>query len=213
MKMKGLKKYSVILLFAGALIGSAYAQQSNNVEYNISEQSKLYIDGTSTLHNFKINAKSINGDLSIVNEGGKNSDGVKISQLKVVIPVKKLDTDKESMNKNMDEALKADKNPNITYTLNNVNAFNLSNDSTKPDTIKTTGTLSIAGVSKDIQMKVAGYRGADNTLHFTGEKKIDMVDYGITPPTMFFGTIKVGKDVDVHFNLVLSVQKELVGSK
>jgi len=213
MKIKGIKKYSVLILFAGLLIGSSSAQQSNNVEYSVSPQSKLFIDCTSTLHNFKVNATKINGSVSIVSNSDQNTNGVKISELKVIIPVKNLDTDKKSMNSNMDKSLKAEKNPDISYALNSVDTFKLSEDPSKPDTIKTTGTLNIAGVTKNIQMDVAGYRSADGTLHFSGEKKINMVDYGIDPPTMFFGTIRVGKDVNVHFDLVLTAQTQLIGSK
>ncbi len=213
MNTKVLKKIAAVFFLTAALIGTASAQQLNNAKYNISSQSKLYIDGTSTLHSFKVNAQEIKGDLSLQNTAGQADGRVKISRLKVVIPVKKLDTDEKSMNENMDKALKADKNPDITYSLNNVNAFNLSSDSAKPDIIKTTGTLTIAGVSQDIQMEVKGYRAEDGTLHFTGEKEVNMVDYGVEPPTMFFGAIRVGKNVKVYFDLVLTAQNELVGSK
>lgn len=210
--MKALTKFATALLLAFSFIGSIAVRQPYNTQFKISSQSKLYIDAISTLHNFKINAKEIKGDLYIQNND-EPAGGLKISQLKVIIPVKKLDAGKGSMNKNMDEALKADKNPDITYSLDNVNTFNLSSDSTKPDVIKTTGKLTIAGVSKKIRMKIKGYRTNDGILHFTGAKKINMVDFGVTPPAMFFGAISVSKDVRVHFDLVLTAQNELAGSK
>ncbi len=213
MKINGLIKLMLMLFFAAALTESVLAQQTKDVKYNISPQSKLFIDGSSTLHSFKINAKKISGTLAINNDSGTNVNGIKISQLKVVIPVKKLDSEKESMNENMDDALKADKNPDITYILNNINTAELPEDSAKAAVLKASGTLTIAGVSQDIQMDIEGYRTADGTLHFAGEKKINMVDYGVTPPTMFFGTIKVSKDVNVHFNLALTAQKDILGSK
>ncbi len=213
MKMIGIIKLAMILFFAAVLTESASAQQAKDVQYNISPQSKLVIDGTSTLHSFKVNAKKITGTVDINTDASANDGGVQISQLKVIIPVKKLDAEKGSMNDNMDEALKVDKNPDIIYTLNNINAANLPEDSTKPAVLKTTGTLTIAGVSHNIDMDVDGYRTPDGTIHFKGEKKINMIDYGVTPPTMFFGTIKVGKDVNVNFDMALTSQKDILGSK
>jgi hypothetical protein len=41
-------------------------------------------------------------------------------------------------------------------------------------------------------------------LSISGSQAIKMSDYGITPPTMMFGSIKVDDFVIVHYHLVLS---------
>ena len=198
------KILAAVLLTAGIYV-NVYAQAAVEVKYNISPQSKLYLEGTSTLHNFTINAKEIEGYLIVNKEGSTTNNGQeKIWEMKVIVPVKKLDTDKSSMNDNMDEALKADKAPDITYELKSTgggNLFESAGDSTK---LETTGILTIAGVSKQIKMTVNGFRSKDGLLHFNGAKTVKMTDFGVTPPTMFFGAIRTGNNITVNFNIVLS---------
>ncbi len=201
-----MKNILMILFFSAGLYTSANAQASGEVKYSIAPQSKLYLNGTSTLHNFTINAKEVNGYLIIEKEGTANKEDVKISGLKVVIPVKKLDTDKSSMNDNMDEALKADKAPDITYELKSVDSGALNETAGDSSKLETTGVLTIAGVSRQIKMTVNGFKSKDGNLHFTGSKVVKMTDYGVKPPTMFFGAIRTGDDITVNFNIVLSAK-------
>jgi polyisoprenoid-binding protein YceI len=207
--MKIIKNLIVMILLAGGFFVSTYGQANENVKYTILPQSKLYIDGTSTLHNFTINAKEVNGYL-VMNKVEENGDAKteldNMSELKVIIPVKKLDTDKSSMNDNMDEALKSEKAPDITYELKSVVSGKMSNNSNDPGKFITTGNLSIAGESKVIEMPVDGYIGKDGKLHFSGETTVKMTDFGVDPPTMLFGTIRTGDTVVVHFELVLSTE-------
>ena len=210
--MKIIKNFILIVFLAGGFIVNAYAQANTDVKYNILPQSKLYVDGTSTLHNFTINAKEISGYLVLnkVEENGETKVELdNMSEMKVLIPVKKLDTDKSSMNNNMDEALKADKIPDIIYELKSVGSCRLSDAPDDPVKFITTGNLSIAGQSRAIEMPVDGYIGKDGNIHFKGETTVKMTDFGVDPPTMLFGTIKTGDAVIVHFDLVLSTVNNL----
>ncbi len=203
--MKLINKIFVIIFLSACFYISANAQATYRVKYNILPQSKIVLNGTSTLHSFKINADSVDGYLTVNNENDtvKNSAG-KISGLKVIIPVKKLDSKESSMNDNMDKALKADKAPDITYQLTSIDSGNISavpGDSTK---LETTGTLTIAGVSKQIKMLVNCYRSKDGSIHFDGTKTVKMTDYNVKPPTMFFGVVKVGDKIAVNFNIALA---------
>jgi hypothetical protein len=40
-------------------------------------------------------------------------------------------------------------------------------------------------------------------LHITGSYDLDMTEYGLKPPTLMFGRIKVGKTVKVNYDLLL----------
>jgi len=208
-EMKMIKNFILMVLLAGGFFVSTYGQANESVKYTILPQSKLYIDGTSTFHNFTINAKEVSGYL-VLNKVEQNGNAKAVldnmSEMKVVVPVKKLDTDKSSMNDNMDDALKADKAPDITYELKSVESGKISNNPNDPGKFITTGNLTIAGVSKQIEMPVDGYIGKDGNLYFKGEETVKMTDYGVKPPTMFFGTIKTGDAVVVHFDLVLSTE-------
>ncbi len=204
--MKSAIKYLIFLFTISSFFTLSFAQASSEVKYTILPQSIITVDGTSTLHNFTVNAKEIEGYL-VVNKtaGDKTPAFGNSAQMNVSIPVKKLDTDKSSMNDNMDDALKADKYPDITFVLKNLNTVSkaAAGDSVE---LKADGSLSIAGVSKNIELTLYGRQNSDGTLHFSGKKELAMTDYGVKPPTMFFGAIKVGKKVTVNFNLLLAAK-------
>ena len=207
--MKSIKNILAAAALAGLLCGSAFAQASGEARYQILPASKLTIDGTSTLHNFTIKATELDGYLVL--DGTSSTGNLKdelgnVGTLKVVVPVKKLDSDKSSMNDNMDEALKADKNPDITFTLKNIAVDNGKTKTSDPVKVYANGTLTIAGVSKEINVTVLGSKNKDGQLQFAGEQKINMSEYGIKPPTMFFGTVKVGDAVTVKFDLTLAAK-------
>ena len=205
--MKSIKKLLQAVLLAGLLYGSAFAQATGEARYQILPLSKLTIDGTSTFHNFTIRATELDGYLVVdrTNSNKNLKDELEsVDTLKVVVPVKKLDSDKSSMNYNMDKALKADKNPDITFTLKNIAVSSENTKAGDPLKIYANGILTIAGISKEINMTVQSSRTQDGLIYFTGEQKINMTDYGVKPPTMFFGMVTVGDAVTVHFDLTLA---------
>ncbi|MEP1791697.1 YceI family protein, partial [Reichenbachiella sp.] len=63
------------------------------------------------------------------------------------------------------------------------------------------GELLIAGKSNEIPVRLT----INNTskLSVSGSIKIKMTDYGITPPTAVFGTIKTGDDITIQFDFTL----------
>jgi polyisoprenoid-binding protein YceI len=68
--------------------------------------------------------------------------------------------------------------------------------------LNATGTLTINGVPKSITMKVEGKRIEGKKYLFEGSQTLLMSDFGIDPPTMFFGTVSTGDAVTVHFSVV-----------
>ena len=113
----------------------------------------------------------------------------------VAIPVTSLKSEHAKMDKLMAEALKANTNPTIKYEL--TQAVVAQPGATF--TLDTRGKLTIAGVTRDVEMKVTGTRDSAGTYFLTGQVPIRMTDYGIKPPTAMLGTIKTGNDVKVTF--------------
>jgi hypothetical protein len=58
-------------------------------------------------------------------------------------------------------------------------------------------------VTKEIEQAAVAERGSDGRLRFTGSYPIDMPEYGITPPTAMFGSLRTGRRVVVHFELIV----------
>jgi polyisoprenoid-binding protein YceI len=100
----------------------------------------------------------------------------------------------------MYSTLDADKNPLIKYTMS---GYDILDGSASPAAFvaKTTGTLTISGTEKVINMKINAERLSDGKATAQAEQAILMTDFGIKPPSFMLGTLKVGNEVKVKFNL------------
>ena len=63
-------------------------------------------------------------------------------------------------------------------------------------------TLLLGGVTKPVTLKADG-KPEGGMLHITGSYDLDMTEYGLKPPTLMFGRIKVGRTVKVNYDLLL----------
>jgi polyisoprenoid-binding protein YceI len=156
------------------------------------------IEGTSTMHDWKMEGPIVNGALTLTDAAKKTGNAV------VSIPVTSIKSQHGKMDKLMAEALKASKNPEIRYELT---GSQLVSGDAANFAVKTTGKLTIAGVTRDVAMNVSGTQSADGKLVMTGQAPIRMTDFGIKPPTAMLNTIKTGDDVKVTFRWVVAAAK------
>jgi polyisoprenoid-binding protein YceI len=63
--------------------------------------------------------------------------------------------------------------------------------------------LNVAGVAKDVVL-TASIKNSTENIQLTGNYKITLQDYNMEPPTAMFGSIVVGDDVTVNFDLVFA---------
>ena len=189
------------LLALAILVPASGAWTVANEQLLLQPQSRLWIDGTSTIRSFTCKAGEVN---ALVEVNGANAipslltgeKGVKAVQ--VTVPAEKMDCGNGKMNDHMRNALKVTENPTITFSLTNY-------DVTKnADGISGTinGTLDLGGVKKPISLQATG-ANEGGMLHVNGVYELKMTDYGLKPPTLMFGRIKVGETVKVGFDLLL----------
>ena len=151
--------------------------------------SLVRVEGTSTLHAWKMEGAAINGSIDSATP-----------KAVVTIPVTSIKSEHAKMDKLMAEALKAKQHPEIRYELI---------DATLPPNppatfvMKTRGKLTIAGVTRDIDMEVQGSRTSDGRYMLTGQAPVKMTSFGIKPPVAMLGTIKTGDDVKVTFRWIV----------
>ncbi|MEO0007747.1 MAG: hypothetical protein RJA20_1943 [Bacteroidota bacterium] len=158
----------------------------------------MRIKGTSNVHEWDCSGYEVRANGSLTTD----ASGLKtINSLYVEIPVKAIKSTKGSiMDNKMYDALKADGNPNVAYSLERVTGINKRGSGYD---INTTGYLKIAGVSRKVDMYVWGQVGGDQSITFNGSKKIKMTDFGISPPTALMGTMTTGDEVEVIFQVTL----------
>lgn len=188
-----MKKHWTSFLIMALMMVSVGVQ----AQYEIKDK-QMAIQGTSNLHDWesKVNTVKAGGDIQL--EAGVLKG---IKSLSVEIPVTSIKSPKGSiMDKKTYDALKSDKHPNISFKLAKVNSLNKTGDSYA---INATGNLTIAGVTKSVDLTVTGKVAADGSVKFEGSKKLKMTDFGIQPPTALMGTMKTGDEVTIKFAVTL----------
>lgn len=185
-------KTGLLLTIAMLMIVTVYAQ-----EYVI-KTSKSTVQGTSTLHDWESTITLITGKASFVIE---NNTLKSIKSAEVAIPVTGI---KSSKGKLMDsktyDAFLYEKNPNITFVLV---AAQLTSLSAGKGSFDGSGYLEMAGTMKSIKLTGLTTVLADGSVELTVTKKLKLSEFNMKQPTAMMGTITVGDEVTVTFNLTL----------
>lgn len=153
----------------------------------------LKVSGSSNVHNWDLQSTTAAVTANItLNRAGSITT---ISSLTFTTPVIALKSEHNGMDKNTYKALKKDANPTISFVSKTATITE--------NTIKCYGTLTIAGKGVETELVVTYKVNSDKTITVTGTKNINMVEYGVEPPTALFGTIKTGKEVVLSFAITL----------
>lgn len=193
--MKAFLKTALIAgAFAGLAATSVSAQMALPGKLALSSASKVWFDGTSNVKSFSCTAKKL--DLNIVSDDVASPAKI-VKSASLSIPVAQLDCKNGKMNEHMRKALKAEKNPAILWKLSSYRIDGAS--------VVMAGTLTIAGRENPIELRGTG--GLNNgTITLKGTKVLKMTEFGVKPPSLMFGTMKVGDPVTVSYDLVLNQQ-------
>ncbi len=173
-----------VLFFIGnVLVG--FAQEI----YTLSSESTLTVDGTSTIHDWTVTANTIEGEM--------NLDGDTLKEIVFEVTVADIMSERgTTMDKKTHKALKKEEHPKVVFSVKEM-------DISESENQEISGTIRIAGLEKETNVPSKIER-SDGKLRITGEKKIKLQDYGMEPPTAMFGSIVVGDDVVVKFDLFFS---------
>ena len=188
-----LKPYSALLV-ALLLALSATAQ----TDYAL-KSVKASIKGTSTLHDWESNITKI--EWKGVSKADQNAL-IMIQNVEVKVPVKSIKSKEGSImdNKTYD-AFKEPSNPYIIYTSSTPKVTQKANN---VFSIEAPGNLTMAGTTKSITLKANGKVLDNGDLNFTISQKLKMTEYNMKPPTAVLGTIQVGDEVTVLFDVTLT---------
>lgn len=156
---------------------------------------KLTVKGTSSLHDWEstVDKLEAKGSFAIVNDALSDIDDVVIR-----IPVKAIKSTKGKIMDNKTwEAFNYEKHPTIAFTLTDEKINTVKN------TLVARGTLTMAGVTKPVQIHVAYNILPGGELQVTGTHTLLMSEFKMEPPTAMMGTIKVGDEIVVEFDITL----------
>lgn len=199
--MLATRLYVVALLAAATTVS---AQETARVA--VAPQSRLWIDGTSNLHGWTCKAEKLEAAVELDKGAGALvvAPPKALKRVEVKVPVKSLKCGHGGMDNNLYKALNADATPEISYIMA---TFEVVPGEMKDSfTLKTVGTLAIAGKENKLEMDVVANRLPDGTVKATGTVPIKMTDFGIKPPTAIFGRLKTGDEVKVSFDLTVGAK-------
>ncbi len=179
-----------IFFLTYSLISTGFSAQENYILYNYI----VTIHGTSNLHNWDETVKKVTGN-EVINW---NKDGsFDINAVNIRMDVHSIKSDHSVMDNKTYDALKADANPEIIFTLSTPVKSIRGNS----NTVSAQGDLTIAGVTKRINMQVTISKSSNEKLVFEGSLPIKMSDYNVDPPTALFGMLKTGDNITLSFKM------------
>ena len=190
--------YTTLLTGTAAILLMALTPGHGN-PVTLREGSRVWFDGTSTVRSWNCTADKID---AVMQAEAPVSDSILANRkvagtVQVDFPIAKLECRNNTMNEHMRKALDATRNPAIRFELS---GYELVKSTGIGATLQ--GTLQMNGQTRPITVPVQ-FAAADGALRVTGSYPLKMTDWGVRPPRLMMGAMKVGESVTVHFDLLL----------
>ncbi len=198
------------LVGLAGLAGSAGAEGAR-IPTSLGEGSTVWLEGTSTMHDYESwpTAMKLRLERSLAGADPADARALEalvranhVTSLDLQVPVKSLLSDKGGLDKNLWKALDADKYPEIRFQLSHYSI--LPHEAAAGDTLslKAEGLLTISGQERPDTLTGRAWR-AEQGLWLEGSQKLLMNHFGIKPPKMMLGMLKVADEITVHFRLLI----------
>jgi polyisoprenoid-binding protein YceI len=165
--------------------GSASAQRSS-VDFTVS--------GTSTVRGWTC---SVTGSAQVTVGSSTPvrglADGVQAATL--TVPVEEFHCPDEEMIEHLLEALRADEFPEITFRLEGYEA--------NSQGAVTTGTLTILDATEEVSFPLS-LTPSGSGAQMEGELTLDMTTYGVEPPVVMLGLLRVRPRIRIQFSGIIT---------
>jgi polyisoprenoid-binding protein YceI len=194
-------------LLVGCVVAGAGLTAASDATLSL-VSARVTIDGTSNIHPYTASSKAVrltrvqvaaaaSGDVlqRAVQPGGLEAFDIAIAASSLASP-------KGDIDKNMHKALKVQEHADITFRLRTLDTG--AGEAAAGIPLKAIGTLTIAGVERDVTLDVTAVRTGE-TLTLTGGMDLLMTDFGVTPPKAMLGMLKTDPKVTITFETVLAV--------
>jgi len=183
------------LLVLGAILSLGFTVPLSKTLKIDKQKSKITVKGTSNLHEWEESVTSFDGELNV-----KKEDNIITSYNASTLNFysKSISSSNSIMDNKTQDALKVDKFPIINFKSQQIREVK---DLKGKKQIVVIGNLTMAGITKAMEVDGISSILPNGGVYFEGKKEISMTDYGIDPPTALLGTLKVGNKVTIIFNI------------
>jgi polyisoprenoid-binding protein YceI len=165
---------------------------------------ELAIDGKSTVRDFTCRAREVKAQLTPGNAEGslalEQLTGA-LREVQLEIAVAKLDCANATMNEHMLNAMQATQHPTLRFRMSSYEVGAVK-DGQVPLRIK--GELTMAGTTRPVDLQASGTAGLDGELRVRGRYTLRMTEWGVKPPTLMLGAMKVFDPVVIRFDFTLA---------
>jgi polyisoprenoid-binding protein YceI len=196
-KMKHLSRkiLATASIIAAIIIGVTSQNLNAQSVYKLTagKDASIKVLGTSNVHDWVLTSTAMES------QGEFKLGDNQLRSFSFSLNAKSLKSEHESMDNRTYKTMKADQYPKVTYKL--VSAIVTQVQKSKY-AIKTTGELTIAGVTQTIAMTISAIINSYNTITCSGSEDIKLTDYKIDPPSFMLGAMKVKNDLTIQFNLI-----------
>jgi len=202
------RQISAIIIMTAIFLGVAPQNLKAQTTYKLTTGKDVTIKvlGSSNIHDWVMTSSATmesQGEFKFDDKNQLQS----LHSFSFSLTAKSLKSEHESMDNRTYNTIKADKYPNITYKLTSAAVTQAQKNKYL---VKTTGDLTIAGVTQSIAMTVTVIVNTDNTLSCTGSEKLKLTDYKIDPPSFMLGAMKVTNDLTIQFSLIYNKNNQLI---
>jgi polyisoprenoid-binding protein YceI len=204
---------ALLFLLAGGLLASPSAADpapaADSVAYQFdNESSTMTVYGSSNVRDWTMDVVQINGTVLL----GEADDQAlpSIETIRVEVPVERMVSDKDRLQRHAHEALHKEEHPTISFTASDVQVAKAEADSFS---VVADGKLTIKGNTRSVTMSAKGARRAGGALHVRGEHRLTLSAFNVERPSLMFGAIKVTDPVRVGFDVVLTPRRQQAASK
>lgn len=197
---------AAVFLFMQSM-GTIQAQDGNATEFIVQPETEVTILGSANVTDWDADVSTIEGSINI--EKPENSDWSELQagwfrSSRLTMPVADIkDHDSGSMTDNLQNYLKKDDHPQITFELERVTDVALADNSDNAFEVTAEGVINAAGVDHRVTLQAMVTVDGDK-IRINGEHEMLMTDFGIDPPRAMLGTIRARDPITVEFNMVVA---------
>ncbi len=192
------KSIGMAVALATTLATGAMAQGVPALRLTLGGEKKIWIEGTSTVRKFSCTSTTFEATPRPVPAPTAPLASA-VQAVEVKVPVSSLSCGNGTMEEHLRKALKAEQNPEIRFELK---SYTVGAKTAAGTAVKAEGTMTIAGSTKPVEIDGVVTPTATG-LRVQGQKEIRMTEFGVKPPSLMLGTLKVADAVTVHFDVAL----------
>ena len=182
----------VSLIMTTGMVGMALLQA--NQASALQSSVDFTVSGTSTVRGWTC---EVTGSAQVTTGSGTAVRGLAdgVQEATLTVPVGNFVCPDEEMTEHLLEALRPDEFPEITFRLVRYEASGQG--------AVTTGTLTILDSARGVSFPLS-LTPSESDVRIAGEVALDMTDYGVEPPVVMLGLMRVRPQIRIEFSGIIS---------